>query len=698
MNVLGHWRHMVHRFRRVTIDRLLDALASGRGTLALGSVFIILAAFNILEIRSGLRSVERAQEVFRGPSVRDAAVAIADINRLGTQVEYALSDGVLSEEEVADILGATDMLFVRTQSLQRWLPEAQPEMHADAAYDSLREIVAFSDSQLSSDPINLKTFGQGLRKRVNTAHSGLSRYLDYLNRGQNDRLGQAVHTLSQITTLHISFLVLILSSGAALAALLRREVLNRRQRIMAEGKVRHLAYHDALTGLPNRARFNLYAETAFPESGARGIGLQQSLACIDLDGFKGINDVYGHQAGDAVLRHVAEALATVSSAFNVFCARLGGDEFAAILPTSDPAHMAAFARSFLQAVDMPVFFDGQQIAARASVGMVSAERVQGLGLVDLNLMIRTADFALYDAKRMIDGPRVRMFDNALTLAFKQRRARLDGLERAIHAGALEVWLQPKVQLSSRQLVGFEALVRWRHEGELIPPSEFISLAEEGNLIVDLDLYMLRASTRCMAEWNRQLGTRLSVSVNLSGKHLQVPRLVEDIRGALEASGLQPELLTLEVTESVKVENWSEVSDTLNRIRALGCPVSLDDFGAGYSSLGYLRRMPADELKLDMSFVEDLQAANEACWIISSVVDIARGLKLHVVAEGIETEEQAAILLDLGCDIGQGYLFGRPLPQDIAVRRWTRDDSRLGPILRLADEVMEGEHTQMAIAG
>ena len=256
---------------------------------------------------------------------------------------------------------------------------------------------------------------------------------------------------------------------------------------------------------------------------------------------------------------------------------------------------------------------------------------------------------------------MRQFDDEMARRMSQRRARLDALEQAILNENLEVWLQPKIVLSTGAHVGFEALVRWRHDGDLIMPMEFISLAEESGLIIEIDRFMLRAATRAVAEWNARHGKDVSVSINLSGRHISSPDLEAHVASAIAMSGLRPDQVTLELTESVEVRDWGAVSKKLDRLRALGCRLSLDDFGTGYSSLGYLRQMPADELKLDKSFVTDLETSAAAREIVASVVDIARTLDLGVVVEGIENLAQARIAEDLGCTVAQGYLFGRPAP-------------------------------------
>jgi EAL domain-containing protein (putative c-di-GMP-specific phosphodiesterase class I) len=281
-------------------------------------------------------------------------------------------------------------------------------------------------------------------------------------------------------------------------------------------------------------------------------------------------------------------------------------------------------------------------------------------------MTRAADFALYAAKAAPGRGNQRLFDAALAAEIAERGARLTALERAVAEGALEVWLQPKVRLATGATTGFEALVRWRRGGEVVPPAEFVSLAEESGLIVDIDLFVLQAATRRVAERNRAQGARLGLSVNLSTQHMASRRIVDEVARALDASGLPPDLLTLELTESMAVRDWVHVLETVDRLKALGCRISLDDFGTGYSSLGYLRRLPADELKLDKSFVAELDRSDQARWIVDGVVDIARSLRMRVVIEGIETPAQAEIAADLGCEIGQGFLFGRPRPAEEAL--------------------------------
>ena len=244
---------------------------------------------------------------------------------------------------------------------------------------------------------------------------------------------------------------------------------------------------------------------------------------------------------------------------------------------------------------------------------------------------------------------------------------LDELPKAIEGGDLDVFLQPKVDLRTRAPYGFEALVRWRRNGQLIPPVEFIEVAEEGGHIKALDLSMIASASRLVADWNRRHGSEFSLSVNISALHLLDDRDTEAVIEAIEALTLPRALLTIEITETVELADWRRVSHAIERLRQTGCRISIDDFGTGYSSLAYLRAIPADELKIDKSLVSEIETSAESQFILDAVIDLARSLDMTVIVEGIERESQIDILRDLGCQRGQGFLYGRPQPALEALR-------------------------------
>lgn len=648
------------------VSRLLDGLASKVGVTLLVSLFAMLSVTSISYVNRTTDLLDEAQRIVDGPSIRNGAISVSDLYRVTSLANLAAVEGGFDAELLQEFEVALDILFVRTEYLQQIMSETDLPPKGRRALERLWGVIDLADSALAAGVTDARAFAEDLDAAAADAHSSLIQYLENQHTDQAYAFSGTAETLADLTRRYIGFVVLNLIVAVTALFLLRREVVARRLRSAAESRVAFLAYHDSLTGLHNRAWFTDRMEEIFDSEGvARPLGHRRrwSLLAIDLDEFKQINDLYGHQAGDKVLCHISEAMRRTSADQGGFTARLAGDEFAMLLPLSSPGALRRFGARLIAEVTQPVIHGGNRIVPRISVGVASAAKLAETGRLTSARLNRAADFALYTAKEETGQSALRLFDDAMARTLRQRRARLDALEQAIRDENLEVWLQPKVVLATGAHVGFEALVRWRHDGDLIMPLEFITLAEESGLIIEIDRFMLRAATKAVAEWNARHGKSVSVSVNLSGRHISSPDLEAHVASAIGASGLRPEQLTLELTESVEVRDWSSVSTKLNRLRKLGCRLSLDDFGTGYSSLGYLRQMPADELKLDKSFVVDLVSSAEAREIVASVVDIARTLDLGVVIEGIETVEQARIAEDLGCAVGQGYFFGRPVPAD-----------------------------------
>jgi len=424
------------------------------------------------------------------------------------------------------------------------------------------------------------------------------------------------------------------------------------ERNRLEDQLRYRAFHDALTELANRALFHERVAHAL----VRRAGKEGTVAVVvlDLDGFKTINDSLGHTAGDQLLMAVAHRLKNRLRPEDT-AARLGGDEFAVLfedvtateVTTVTDRIMAAFAESFAVA--------GQQLMVTPSVGVVLNR--EGDSPEDL---LRDADTAMYLAKSHGKAC-VRVFEPAMHAAALGRLALEAELRRAIDRDELVVHYQPAVRLGTGEVHGLEALVRWEHpERGLLLPAEFIPLAEETGLIVDLGRWVLRQACRDARRW-QQTDPELGIAVNLSARQLGDPRVVEDVAATLVGCGLTPGTLTLEITESVVMEDPERVAEILRALRALGVRVALDDFGTGYSSLAYLRTLPVDVLKIDRAFVEGVARDPESTGMVDAIVHMAATLTLSTIAEGVEDAEQAARLEELGSEVVQGFLFSRPLP-------------------------------------
>ncbi|WP_198673116.1 PAS-domain containing protein [Simplicispira lacusdiani] len=422
--------------------------------------------------------------------------------------------------------------------------------------------------------------------------------------------------------------------------------------------IERLAHHDTLTGLANR--YTLEARLDQLVADARRHGRRLAVLFLDMDNFKGINDSLGHAMGDDFLRETARRLRDAVRA-NDIVARLGGDEFVVVLTEVDnPQHAINVASKLLEQLARPVVLAGHELRASTSIGICFyPEDGQ-----DRGSLMQSADIAMYQAKGMGKGV-YRCFD-ADMMALAARRAALErALKQAVAQQAFDVHYQPLLDCRGGQVRGLEALIRWRDpEGRWIPPLDFIPLAEELGLINQMGEWVLRTACAALAQW-RQQGLELTVSVNLSAVQLRNPQLPEQIADALRTHGLPASALTLEVTESVAMQDPLASVRRLEQIRALGVRLAMDDFGTGYSSLAYLQRLPLDYLKLDRTFVQNLESSPGDAAICTATIGLAHHLGLAVVAEGVETEGQHAFLDSLGCDMCQGYLFSRPLPQEDA---------------------------------
>ncbi|MBE7186500.1 MAG: EAL domain-containing protein, partial [Methylobacterium mesophilicum] len=418
----------------------------------------------------------------------------------------------------------------------------------------------------------------------------------------------------------------------------------------AERQIAHMARHDGLTDLPNRALFYERLEEKLVEQ--RKHGGSCAVLCLDLDHFKGVNDSLGHQAGDAVLRAVSHRVRVLLSAEDTV-ARLGGDEFAVLVADASDQHdVAALTERLIEAVGIPIPIGEHRVAVGLSVGIAFAPE-HGF---DGEAVFRRADLALYRAKA--DGRnRQRIFEPAMDEAAAERRDLERDLRRAIEEDELTLHYQPQVTTGG-ELVGFEALVRWAHpERGLVPPGAFIPLAEESGLIVPLGEWVLRTACRVAAGWVRPL----KVAVNLSPRQFQQADLPERVLAILSETGLSPTRLELEVTETVIINDMARALGILRRLKAFGISISMDDFGTGYSSLATLQAFPFDKIKIDRSFVSHVEGSPQAAVIVRAVLGLGRSLGMGVVAEGVETAEQMRFLVAEACDEIQGFLVGRPQP-------------------------------------
>lgn len=427
--------------------------------------------------------------------------------------------------------------------------------------------------------------------------------------------------------------------------------LHRRQ-IATTNQFEFLASHDPLTGMPNRASFTQALAKAF--AGREASGGEVALLTLDLDNFKTINDVLGHAAGDQLLISVADRLRRAASQRpSVVAARLGGDEFS-ILVEGENAELRAneIAREAMRALQEPHQLAGLSISTNASIGLAVAPR-DGSAAADI---VRGSDIALNRAKSGGRGA-INTFDNVLDHEAWGWRALESELARAIERDEFEPFYQPQLDLRTGAIVAVEALIRWRRDGAIVPPSQFIKLAEETGLIVSIDRLMLNRVCRDALS----LPPSVNVSVNLSAAHFLCDDIVDSVAAPLKQFGLAANRFELEITESMLLTNEARTREVLSRLRDLGASIALDDFGTGYSSLAYLRRFPFDKLKIDRAFVCDIDTQSQSFEMLRAIAALGETMEMQIIAEGVERLNQARMALLAGCRFGQGYYFARPMP-------------------------------------
>ncbi len=415
------------------------------------------------------------------------------------------------------------------------------------------------------------------------------------------------------------------------------------------------AHHDALTGLPNRKLLNERMQQAIVA--ARRTRTQIGLLYVDLDQFKLVNDTMGHPAGDRLLQQTACRLTRCTRESDTV-ARLSGDEFVILaegLVNDEGVHRLA--NAVLESLREPFELDGQEVFATASVGISLFPRDAG----DSEGLLRAADSAMYRAKHGGKN-RAQQFSPEISAACLERFSVENHLRRALDRNEFSVYYQPQFELKTGRLAGYEALIRWTHPKlGIVSPARFIPVAEECGLIIGIGQWILRQACSQARAWQSTAALTRTISVNVSALQLTQPDFVQSVLFALDASGLDPRCLELEITESLLMRDVEDFAKKMSTLRSLGVRVSVDDFGTGYSSLSYLQRLPVDILKLDRSFVEGLKRTGNGRALVQSVVSMAHGLGLQVTAEGVETHQQLEAIHETGCDLAQGYLLGIPAP-------------------------------------
>ncbi|CAM3914776.1 EAL domain-containing protein [Cohnella lubricantis] len=464
-------------------------------------------------------------------------------------------------------------------------------------------------------------------------------------------------------SLNITNVPVILHEEPAGVFIMIRDVTGRK---LAEERIQHMVYHDSLTGLPNRRFFEEQLQRAI--ASAMKQGREAFVMFLDLDGFKLVNDALGHDIGDSLLKEAANRIARCVGGKGVV-SRFGGDEFTVIFEQIAAPDVVDIAKKIIQAIEMPIAADGQGMYVSTSIGI---SRYPDDGM-DARTLMKHADMAMYAAKDQGKN-NFRVFVSNMRQAADQRMFLQNELNRALEAGELTLHYQPQVRIQDAAVTGVEALVRWNHPVKgLIPPNQFIPHAEESGLIVPIGEWVLRTACKQNKAWQDQGLPPARIAVNLSARQLLKKDAVQIVESALQESGLSPEYLELEITEGTMLDVQRSI-EALEKLKKLGIHIAMDDFGTGFSSLSYLTSFPVDKLKIDQSFIRGAADHPNNKTIIATIISMARHLKLKVIAEGVETQEQLLFLKEQACDEVQGYLFSRPLPAE-EMERYLRGCAR-----------------------
>jgi diguanylate cyclase (GGDEF)-like protein/PAS domain S-box-containing protein len=619
-------------------------------------------------------------------SIGNPLVQLADVaRRVSTTKDYSVRATILAGGETGLLIQSFNEMLSRIESRERALKESEERyaLAARGANDGLW------DWNLANDEIYFSPrWNHMLGYPVSGVWSGPEEWFSHIHVSDRERVrvGIAAHRdgktpefVSEYRMRHSSGgYIWTLSRGIAVRDESGKAVrMAGSQTDITEGKI-----SDPLTHIPNRLYFIDRLESAIET--AKEQGALFAVLFVDLDQFKLVNDSLGHAAGDELLVNAAGRLRTGTRTSsrpgdqaNSVVARVGGDEFAILLThIRNETEPSIVAERILERLNEPFYLEGRHVSVSASIGISlgsSESTPEGL--------LRNADTAMYHAKVNGKG-RFEFFNEAMRERVIAQFEIETGLRKAIDMQQFVLHYQPIVSTIDDRICGFEALVRWNHPDRgLIPPGEFIPIAEESDLIIPLGRWVLHESCRQMAEWHKMFpsGLPLTINVNVSSRQLKNSRLVEDVQFALDESGLNPKSLSIEVTESSLIENTEQTLTTLNRLKAMGIRLEIDDFGTGYSSLSYLRRLPFDTLKIDRSFVNELSAGSDGLDIVKAIVEMAHSLRLEVIAEGVETEEQLRQLRELDCRYVQGFLFSRPVDAEV-VRASLQGNARIWPRL------------------
>ncbi|HZA41660.1 MAG TPA: EAL domain-containing protein [Actinomycetota bacterium] len=627
--------------------------------IILGLLLVGLMVAVELLLMSAHSDRRNASERFKGSSL--TITNLANVQRETLRLDAETHGVVAGETDMKQLELQRQLLDRQLQVAEAWdVPQA--ELHAvEAALDRFdtfaRYLFRGGTAQDRSQVLEkLEQSADDLELRVKELYD---KHEQKFLRGLSQELESGARSQRALLVLGLVVLVIAIT----LALLIRRSVRADFQRAYdalvhevqerktLQEQLSYQAFHDILTGLANRSLFIERVEEAVAR--IQESGETMAVIFIDLDDFKSVNDTLGLEAGDSLLKEAARRLDLCLRGEDT-AARLGGDEFAVLVEHSSDVERVA--ERILEAFQPPIRVAGHDVLVPASLGIA----VGGPEVEFASTILANADIAMYAAKSRGKG-QYAIFAPGMQQDAETRMRLKGDMQQSLEAGQFTVHYQPIMRLSDGSCSGAEALVRWNHpEFGLVSPASFIPVAEDSGFIYELGLFVLDEATKKAAGWQQQLDSMLSISVNVSARQLQHPDIVSDVKAALDRSRLRPELLVLEITESVLMVNRDVVATKLRELKELGVGIAIDDFGTGYSSLSYLQELPVDTIKVDKSFIDGVDAGSEESALARAVIKLGSTLSLKIVAEGIETAGSREMLTSLGCDYGQGYLFSRPM--------------------------------------
>ncbi len=602
--------------RLVTLQSILVGAPLTLGLVLVGDIYHILLAMLFAPMLISFRSVAGDVRDVLLTAVRDRV----EVSRLAVELDMALS----TMSHGLCMLDGDLRVAVANDQIQLMLCG---EAGMDCVGHDFRDMIKIAQSKGALTELS----GQRLATAV--ADGGQSKLILQLHDGRQSEV--SINTQNHQTVLVLEDIT---------------------ERVQAENRIKFMARFDQLTNLPNRAYFSEQVEARLKKFQIRDMDTSVALMILDIDDFKNINDSYGHPMGDRLLGVVARRLRQTLDS-NIVVGRFGGDEFTVFFDAGVEAHLIEnTAEVLLETLSRPIVFDGEALEVRASVGFVQTPANR----CDLNWLLKRADLALYASKEN-GKSNWSKFHSGMDKDYNDRKRMKEALRQALHNGELSLAYQPVVDLRTRKVVGCEALTRWNHpELGTVPPDIFIPIAEEMGVISELTDWVLHTATLECVQWPGQVG----VAVNISARDFRGNNVQRMVASALEKSGLAPERLEIEVTETVLVDELEAASRALSEIAAKGVGIALDDFGTGYSSLGYLHDLPFSKLKIDRTFTADVTSDPRALKLMRNIARLSKDLEMIVTVEGVETEEQLEVIAQIGLiDQIQGYIFGAPVPQN-----------------------------------